>query len=167
MTFLTTTIEQTPSDFSDRGRDGTVRYAGGQSWLGQILVASTAAGICAILIGDDPDALARDLRTRFPKARLVRGGAELDRLTAEVASFVAAPARGLDLRLDPRGTEFQRAVWQALREIPTGSTASYTEIAERIGRPGSVRAVAQACAANPIAVATRNGLGAAGASAKA
>ena len=110
-------------------------------------------GVCAIPLGDDPDALVRDLQDRFPKAELIGGDAEFERLVAQVVGFVEAPRLGLDLPLDVRGTAFQQRVWQALREIPAGSTASYADIAERIGAPKAVRAVAQACAANALAVA--------------
>jgi AraC family transcriptional regulator of adaptative response/methylated-DNA-[protein]-cysteine methyltransferase len=103
-------------------------------------------------MGDDPGALARDLQDRFPHAELIGGDADFEALVAKVVGFVEAPSLGLDLPLDVRGTAFQQRVWQALREIPAGSTASYADIAKRIGAPKSVRAVAQACAANAIAV---------------
>src|SRR5256886_976217 len=118
-----------------------------------MLVAASTRGVCAILIGDDPDVLARDLQDRFPRAELLGGDAEFEELVAKVVGFVEAPGIGLDLPLDVRGTAFQQRVWQALREIPAGETASYTDIANRIGSPKSVRAVAQACAANALAVA--------------
>ncbi len=110
-------------------------------------------GVCAILLGDDPDALARELQDRFPRATLIGGDAEFETLVAKVVGFVEAPGLGLDLPLDVRGTAFQQRVWQALREIPAGSTVSYSELARRIGAPGSARAVAHACATNPLAVA--------------
>jgi AraC family transcriptional regulator of adaptative response/methylated-DNA-[protein]-cysteine methyltransferase len=116
-------------------------------------VAATEKGVCAILMGDDPEALVRDLQDRFPRALLKGGDAEFEGLVAKVLSFVEAPGIGLDLPLDVRGTAFQQRVWQALRAIPAGTTVSYTEIAGRIGAPKSVRAVAQACAKNAIAVA--------------
>jgi AraC family transcriptional regulator of adaptative response/methylated-DNA-[protein]-cysteine methyltransferase len=109
--------------------------------------------VCAILIGDDPDALARELQDRFPNAGLIGGDAEFEQLVAKVIGFVEAPALGLDLPLDVRGTAFQQRVWQALREIPAGQTMSYRDIAKRIGSPKSVRAVGQACSANVLAVA--------------
>jgi len=138
---------------SSAARTRTVlQVAIGESSLGLVLVARSAAGITAVLLGDDRDALRRDLRERFPLARLVDGGAPMSELVAWVTDFVESSARDLDVPLDMRGTEFQRSVWTALREIPAGSTASYTEIAKRIGRPNSVRAVAQACAANALAV---------------
>ncbi len=124
------------------------------SSLGMVLVGQSVQGVCAILLGDDPDDLMRDLQRRFPQATLASAGSELDATVTAVVQLVDAPAaRSLDVRLDLRGTTFQRRVWQALREIPAGSTETYAEVAERIGAPGSARAVAGACAANPIAVA--------------
>jgi AraC family transcriptional regulator of adaptative response/methylated-DNA-[protein]-cysteine methyltransferase len=116
-------------------------------------VAQSERGVCAILLGDDPDALARDLQDRFPNATLVGGDHTYEQRVAQVVGFVEAPALGLDLPLDVRGTAFQQRVWRALRDIPAGSTASYSEIARRIGSPKAVRAVAGACAANMLAVA--------------
>ena len=113
----------------------------------------SAKGVCAILIGDDPDALVRDLQDRFSRADLIGGDAGFEEMVAKVVGFVEAPALGLDLPLDVRGTAFQQRVWQALREIPAGSTASYADVARAIGAPRAVRAVAQACAANALAVA--------------
>lgn len=124
----------------------------GDSSLGRVLVARSARGLCAVLLGDEDDALVQELRARFPRATLREDGADLASLAADVIAMVETPSRGGELPLDLRGTEFQRSVWQALREIPAGETASYTEIARRIGRPGSVRAVGGACAANPLAV---------------
>jgi AraC family transcriptional regulator, regulatory protein of adaptative response / methylated-DNA-[protein]-cysteine methyltransferase len=130
-----------------------IDVAVGECSLGSILVAHSALGVCAILLGDDPEALLRDLKHRFPQARLSNGGAAFEDLVAKVVAFVESPRAGFDLPLDPRGTAFQRRVWQALREIPAGKTASYADVANRMGMPKSVRAVAQACAANAIAVA--------------
>jgi AraC family transcriptional regulator, regulatory protein of adaptative response / methylated-DNA-[protein]-cysteine methyltransferase len=130
-----------------------IRFAVGQCSLGSVLIARTDRGICAILLGDDPKALVSDLRSRFPRAVLTYGNNDLERLLAKVESFIEAPGRGLDVALDTHGTAFQRRVWEALTRIPVGSTASYTEIARRIGAPSSVRAVARACGANAIAVA--------------
>ena len=130
-----------------------MRFTVSECSLGSILVAATAKGICAILLGDDPEALVRDLQDRFPKAQLLGGDQDFEHMVAKVVGFVEAPALGLDLPLDVRGTAFQQRVWQALREIPPGSTASYMDIAKRIGAPKAVRAVAQACAANALAVA--------------
>ena len=146
-------LGMTPSRYRSGGAQEELRFAIGQCSLGAILVASSAKGVAAILMGDDPDTLARDLQDRFPKARLVGGDADFERLVAEVVGFVEAPRIGLALPLDVRGTAFQQRVWQALREIPVGETATYTGIAARIGAPNAVRAVAGACAANALAVA--------------
>jgi AraC family transcriptional regulator of adaptative response/methylated-DNA-[protein]-cysteine methyltransferase len=146
-------LGMTPTDFRSGGDGTSIRFAVGDCSMGAILVAATDKGVCAILLGDDPETLVRDLQDRFPKARLIGGDAQFEQLVAKVVGFVEAPALGLDLPLDVRGTAFQRRVWQALRKIPAGSTASYSEIAERIGAPKAVRAVAQACASNPVAVA--------------
>ncbi|WGJ14110.1 bifunctional DNA-binding transcriptional regulator/O6-methylguanine-DNA methyltransferase Ada [Methylocapsa sp. D3K7] len=146
-------LGMTPTAYRDGGENIEICFAIGESSLGPILVARSEKGVCAILMGDDPGVLVRDLQDRFPRARLLGGDKGFEKLVAKVIGFVEAPQLGLDLPLDIRGTAFQQRVWQALREIPVGSTASYTEIAKRIGAPKSVRAVAGACAANPIAVA--------------
>src|SRR5262249_10543008 len=130
-----------------------IRFAVGESSLGAILVASSKKGVTSILLGDDPDALVRDLQDRFPKARLIGGDTDYEAIVARVVGFGEAPGLGLDLPLDVRGTAFQQRVWQALREIPVGQTVSYAEMARRIGAPKSVRAVAGACAASNLAVA--------------
>lgn len=135
------------------GVGAVIRFAVGESSLGAILVAQSQRGICTILLGEDPDQLVRDLQDQFPKAELIGGDGDFEQLVAQVVGFVEAPGIGLNLPLDVRGTAFQQRVWQALREIPPGQTVSYAEIAERIGSPKAVRAVAQACAANHIAVA--------------
>jgi AraC family transcriptional regulator, regulatory protein of adaptative response / methylated-DNA-[protein]-cysteine methyltransferase len=146
-------LGMTPSAFRSGGPDADIRFAVGECSLGSILVACSNKGVCAILLGDDPAALARDLQDHFPKANLIGGDADFESLVAKVVGFVDAPALGLDLPLDIRGTAFQQRVWQALRQIPVGETVSYAEIARRVGEPRSVRAVAQACGANNIAVA--------------
>lgn len=146
-------LGMTPTRFRAGGAGAVIRFAVGECSLGSILVAATDNGVCAILLGDDPDLLVRNLEDRFPKATLVAGDPDFDRMVATVVGFVEAPASSLDLPLDVRGTAFQQRVWQALRDIPAGSTASYTDIARRIGAPKAVRGVASACAANPVAVA--------------
>lgn len=146
-------LGMTPSTYRGGGAQVTIRFAVGQCALGAILVAASARGICAILLGDDPDALVRDLQDRFPKAELIGGDAGFEQLVARVVGWVEMPQRGLDLPLDVRGTAFQQRVWQALRDVPAGQTVSYTDIARRIGAPKAVRAVAGACAANALAVA--------------
>ena len=142
-----------PASFRAGGTGESIRFAVGECSLGSILVAATGKGICAIALGEDPDGLLHDLQDRFPKAQLVGGDKEFEKLVARVVGFVEAPALGLDLPLDVRGTAFQQRVWQALREIPAGATASYAQVATRIGEPKATRAVAQACASNVIAVA--------------
>lgn len=146
-------LGMSPTRYRAGGVDEVLSFAIGQCSLGAILVASSAKGVAAILLGDDADSLLRDLQDRFPKARLVGGDAAYESLVARVVGLVEAPARGLALPLDVRGTAFQQRVWRALREIPAGETATYSSIAERIGAPRSVRAVAGACAANALAVA--------------
>jgi AraC family transcriptional regulator of adaptative response/methylated-DNA-[protein]-cysteine methyltransferase len=143
----------TPTEYRAGGVNADIRFAIGQCSLGAILVAMSQRGVCAILMGDDPEALARDLQDRFPQARLIGGDAGFELLVARVVGFVEAPSPYLDLPLDIRGTAFQQRVWQALREIPVGTTTTYGEIAHRIGAAKSVRAVGQACAANAVALA--------------
>jgi AraC family transcriptional regulator, regulatory protein of adaptative response / methylated-DNA-[protein]-cysteine methyltransferase len=146
-------LGMTPSKYRAGGADEDIRFAVGQSSLGAILVASSVKGVAAILMGDDPEALVRNLQDRFPKARLIGGDADYEQLVARVVGFIEAPKIGLDLPLDVRGTAFQQRVWQALKEIPPGKTVSYAEIARAIGAPKAVRAVAGACASNNLAVA--------------
>jgi AraC family transcriptional regulator, regulatory protein of adaptative response / methylated-DNA-[protein]-cysteine methyltransferase len=146
-------LGMTPTNYRAGGANTEIRFAIGECSLGSILVAASERGVCAILMGDDPDELARDLQDRFPRANLIGGDAEFEQLVSKVVGFVEAPGLGLDLPLDVRGTAFQQRVWQALREIPAGETVSYADIANRIGSPKSVRAVGQACAANVLAVA--------------
>lgn len=142
-----------PSDYRARGAAQDIRFAIGQCSLGAILVAQSDRGICAILLGDDPEALLHELQDRFAQAHLIGGDAAYEALVAQVVAFVEAPDLGLNLPLDVRGTVFQQRVWRVLQTIPPGQTASYAEVAQRIGSPKAVRAVAQACAANALAVA--------------
>jgi len=146
-------LGMTPTRYRAGGPGAAIRFAVGACSLGSILVAATDRGVCAILLGDAPERLVRELRDRFPMASLVGGDRRFARIVARVVDLVEAPAVGLDLPLDVRGTAFQRRVWQALRGIPAGATVSYAEVARRIGAPGAARAVAGACAANPLAVA--------------
>jgi AraC family transcriptional regulator, regulatory protein of adaptative response / methylated-DNA-[protein]-cysteine methyltransferase len=134
-------------------RDDDIHYGVGESSLGTVLVAQSRDGICAILMGDDPDAVVRELRARFASGNLCSGGRGFDKVVAQVVEVIEGRASDVELPLDLRGTAFQRSVWQALRQIPAGRTASYSDIAARIGAPRAARAVAQACAANPLAVA--------------
>lgn len=146
-------LGMTPSAFRAGAPDAQIRFAVGQCSLGAALVAQSARGICAILLGDDPDALVRDLQDRFPLATFIGGDRAFERTVATVVGFVEDPGRGLDLPLDIRGTAFQQRVWNALRRIPPGRTVSYAEIARRLRIPTAARAIAGACAANPLAVA--------------
>lgn len=142
-----------PKAFRAGGAGTEITFAVGECSLGSVLVAQSDRGICAILLGDDPEVLVRDLQDRFPRATLIGGAQNFEQTAARVIAMVDDPSRGLGLPLDVRGTAFQQRVWQALRQIPVGTTATYAEIARRIGAPRSVRAVAGACAANPVAVA--------------
>ena len=146
-------LGMTPSSYRAGGANTDIRFAVGECSLGSILVAASAKGVCAILLGDDPDALVRDLQDRFPRAHLLGGDQAFEQLVATAVGLVEAPGLGVELPLDVRGTAFQQRVWEALRKIPAGSTASYAEVAKQIGAPKAVRAVAQACAANTLAVA--------------
>ena len=130
-----------------------IRFAVGQTALGAILVASSEKGIAAILLGDEPAELVRNLQDRFANARLIGGDRDDESLVARVVGFVDRPGSGLNVPLDLRGTAFQRRVWQKLQEIPVGKKVTYAEVARRIGLPKAVRAVAGACAANNLAVA--------------
>jgi AraC family transcriptional regulator of adaptative response/methylated-DNA-[protein]-cysteine methyltransferase len=135
--------------------DGTgtnIFFAIGKCSLGYLLVSQSTRGVCSILIGEDPTLLARDLRDQFPEANLIGTESGYEQLVAKVVGLIENPGVPLDLPLDIRGTAFQQRVWHALQEIPSGSTASYTDIANQIGTPGAVRAVAQACGANVLAV---------------
>ena len=142
-----------PAKFRSGGAGETIRFAVGECSLGSILVAATARGVCAVTLGDDPEALAHELEDRFPRAELVGGDGEFESVVARIIGLVEAPVLGLELPLDIRGTTFQRRIWRALREVPAGTTVSYSEIADRVGSPKAARAVACACAANPLAVA--------------
>jgi AraC family transcriptional regulator, regulatory protein of adaptative response / methylated-DNA-[protein]-cysteine methyltransferase len=146
-------LGMTPTVYRAGGANTDIRFAVGECSLGSILVAKSEKGVCAILIGDDPEALVHDLQDRFGRARLIGGDADFERLVAQVVGFVEAPNLGLDLPLDVRGTAFQQRVWAALRDIPAGTTVTYGDIAKVIGAPKAVRAVAGACAANGLAVA--------------
>jgi AraC family transcriptional regulator, regulatory protein of adaptative response / methylated-DNA-[protein]-cysteine methyltransferase len=146
-------LGMTPSAVKRGGEGARIRFAVGQASLGAVLVAATKKGVCAILLGDDPEILVRELQDRFPRAEFEGGDAEFERMVAQVVGLIEAPGQRLDLPLDIRGTAFQQKVWAALCAIPPGKTATYQEIARAIGQPKAVRAVAQACGANPLAVA--------------
>jgi AraC family transcriptional regulator, regulatory protein of adaptative response / methylated-DNA-[protein]-cysteine methyltransferase len=146
-------LGMTPTQLRSGGRGLTIRYATGKCWLGLVLVAATDRGICAIMFGDKAEPLVHDLKGRFPHAELIAGDREFRETVAAVAAYVRQPSRGLNLPLDIIGTAFQQQVWELLRKIPAGATTTYTEIAKQLGKPAAVRAVASACAANPISVA--------------
>jgi AraC family transcriptional regulator, regulatory protein of adaptative response / methylated-DNA-[protein]-cysteine methyltransferase len=146
-------LGMTPTQYRAGGANEDIRFAVGRSTLGAILVASSRKGVAAILLGNDPDKLLRELQNRFPKARLIGAEKDYETLIARVVGFIEAPSQSLGLPLDIRGTAFRQRVWRALRKIPAGKTVTYSEIARKIGSPKSVRAVAGACAANNIAVA--------------
>jgi AraC family transcriptional regulator, regulatory protein of adaptative response / methylated-DNA-[protein]-cysteine methyltransferase len=146
-------LGMTPGAVRRGGEGAAIRFAIGQASLGAVLVAATDKGVCAITLGDDPGVLAHELQDRFPRAELTGDDPAFERMVARVVGLIEAPGQRLDLPLDIRGTAFQEQVWQALRAIPPGRTATYAEIARAVGRPKAVRAVASACAANPLAVA--------------
>jgi AraC family transcriptional regulator of adaptative response/methylated-DNA-[protein]-cysteine methyltransferase len=146
-------LGMTPTQYRAGGANEEIIFALGQTTLGAILVASSKKGVVAILLGDDPDKLLRELQDRFPNAKLIGADKEYQKLVARVVGFIEVPNQGLNLPLDIRGTAFQQRVWRALQQIPAGTTVSYAEIAKKIGSPRSLRAVAKACAANKIAVA--------------
>jgi AraC family transcriptional regulator, regulatory protein of adaptative response / methylated-DNA-[protein]-cysteine methyltransferase len=146
-------LGMTPKRYRAGGDLSSIRFALAECSLGSILVAATEKGICSILLGGDPDELLNDLQKRFPKASLVGADSQFEQMIATVIGFVEDPKRGLNLSLDVQGTAFQQRVWQALQEIPAGKTATYEEIARRIGSPAATRAVANACGSNPVAVA--------------
>ncbi len=146
-------LGMTPSRYRAGGEGEQIEFAVGQCSLGALLVAATERGLCAILLGADAAELERDLRERFASARVSAAGADFRERLAAVVAFVEQPRLGLSLPLDVRGTAFQERVWRALQAIPAGSTQSYTQVAQALGVPRAVRAVASACAANPLAVA--------------
>ncbi len=146
-------LGMTPRQYRAGGASTQIHFAIGDCSLGAILVAQSLKGVCAILLGDEPEALLQELQDRFPHAHLLGGDARFERRVAEVIRFVDSPRIGLKLPLDVRGTAFQQRVWEALRKIPPGETVSYADIARTIGAPRATRAVAQACAANSLAVA--------------
>lgn len=148
-------LGMTPRTFAKGGADELIRWDVAESWLGPVLVAATELGICAILFGDNDDKLRADLADRFPRAALERAepGSAYSGWLTRALTLIEAPNGDLDLPLDVAGTAFQHRVWAALREIPAGETTTYRAVAERIGRPQSARAVAGACAANPVAIA--------------
>jgi AraC family transcriptional regulator of adaptative response/methylated-DNA-[protein]-cysteine methyltransferase len=146
-------LAMAPSAYRNGAPGVVIEYGVADSALGCLLVAATEQGLCAIEFVDQPDSATSLLHSSFPKATLVQGGLAFNDTIRQVIAFVESPATGLDLPLDIQGTAFQLRVWSALRAIPPGSTRSYGDIARQIGNPTAVRAVAQACAANKLAVA--------------
>jgi len=146
-------LGMTPSSYRAGGERASIHFAIGECSLGAILVASSELGVCAILIGDKPETLLQDLQDRFPRSNIIGGDIQFEQMISKVIGFIEAPRIGLNLPLDIRGTAFQQRVWNAIREIPAGTTVSYTDIANKIGAPKATRAVASACAANALAVA--------------
>jgi AraC family transcriptional regulator of adaptative response/methylated-DNA-[protein]-cysteine methyltransferase len=146
-------LGMTPTSYRAGGLNTVIRFAVGQCSLGAILVGATDKGVCAILIDDDPERLVRQLQDQFPRALLIGADHSFEKQVAKVVGLVEAPALGLDLPLDLQGTTIQQRVWQALRAIPAGTSVSYSAVARSIGQPHAARAVALACAANPLAVA--------------
>lgn len=149
----TARLGMTPTRYRAGGKDLDIRFAIGECSLGSILVAMTERGVCAIAMGDDPETLVHDLERRFPQANLIGADRGFEDVVARVVGMVESPRLGHSLPLDVRGTAFQQRVWQALKNIRVGATATYADIAKEIGAPRAVRAVARACAANPVAVA--------------
>ncbi len=142
-----------PTEFKAGGQGVSIRFAVGECTFGSIMVASSDLGICSISLGDDPEELVEELQDSFPKAQLIGGDGEFEQVVSKVVAFVENPSIGLELPLHVRGTAFQHRVWQALSEIPSGKTMTYSEIAQKLGQPNVTRAVAGACAANHLAVA--------------
>lgn len=149
----TQALGMTPTLVRKGGKGVKILFAIGECSLGSVLVASSAKGVCAMLLGDTPEIVLEDLQGRFPRAELVGNDPNYEELIAHVIQFVDDPRYNFNLPMDIQGTAFQQRVWKALRNIPVGTTASYVEIAKKIGAPKSFRAVAQACGANNIAVA--------------
>jgi AraC family transcriptional regulator of adaptative response/methylated-DNA-[protein]-cysteine methyltransferase len=145
-------LGMTPGEYKMGGAKSDLMFAIGSCSLGAILVAATKKGVAAILLGDDPAELLRDVQDRFPKANFIGGDKAFEKLASRAISLVDAPERAKDLPLDIQGTAFQHKVWAALQCIPAGTTMSYADVAERIGAPKAARAVAGACGANPVAV---------------
>jgi len=142
-----------PGSYRKGGAGEHIRYAIAPCALGWIVVAATRKGICAIEFGDGPQMLAERVRTRFPQAEFEPPDDAFDRWLVRLLTYIEQPRGVLDLPLDVQGTVLQRRVWQALQAIPAGQTISYGELAEHLGQPKAHRAVAHACAANPVAVA--------------
>lgn len=145
-------LGMTPAEFRRRGAGVELRVASAPCSLGHVVIAATSRGIAAVRFGSDPRALVRELREEFAEARIEAADAQLAEWIRQVVRLVDGIGLGRELPIDVAGTEFQRRVWAVLRQIPSGETVTYAELARRIGQPRAVRAVAGACAANPAAV---------------
>lgn len=145
-------LGMTPAQYRDGGAGISISFTTATSSLGLILVAATERGICCVEFGENDESLVDSLSSRFPGARIERDESELKAWLAGITELIATPRAGLSLPLDIQGTAFQKRVWKALQSITAGSTVSYSEVAAQIGRPKAHRAVARACAANPLAV---------------
>jgi AraC family transcriptional regulator, regulatory protein of adaptative response / methylated-DNA-[protein]-cysteine methyltransferase len=146
------TLGMTPREYRNGGQEVTIRYAVADCALGLVLVAGTARGICSVRFGDRQASLEQELHQDFPRASIEKGDDDFDRWVRAILDHIEEPGHSINLPLDIQGTAFQQRVWQALREIPPGQTASYSEVATRIGQPTAARAVARACGTNPVAV---------------
>lgn len=142
----------TPAHGSATGERRSIEFSIERCSLGHVLVAATPAGLCAVLLGDDREALQAELQRRFPEVTLVPAGSALQRQASRVRRAIEQPTRKVTLPLDLHGTAFQQRVWRALQRIPSGRTTSYGQLARSLGMPRAVRAVASACGANPVAV---------------
>lgn len=145
-------LGMTPATYGKGGEGEGIAFTVVDSALGKMLVAATMRGICAVRFGDDAAALERDLREEFYAAKVDRDNAAVGEFATSILSALSEQKPLFDLPLDIRATVFQQKVWSALRQIPAGETRSYSEIARNIGDPSATRAVARACASNPIAV---------------
>ncbi|MFL2546688.1 MAG: bifunctional DNA-binding transcriptional regulator/O6-methylguanine-DNA methyltransferase Ada [Candidatus Rariloculaceae bacterium] len=146
-------LGMTPGEYRQGGKGMDIEFTIADSSMGRLLVAATPNGICCIELGDEDTALVPSLGKRFPAAKLAENREQLRDWVAAISEYIRTPVKGLDLPLDIQGTAFQHRVWEALQEIPAGTTASYSEIANAIGQPSGQRAVASAYGANKLALA--------------
>jgi AraC family transcriptional regulator of adaptative response/methylated-DNA-[protein]-cysteine methyltransferase len=145
-------LGMTPATYRKGGKDMKIGYAIAKSSLGKILVAATEKGISAVYLGDADAKLVEELRDEYPKAEISAAGDSFERWVKEIVQRVEGNPPRLELPLDLQATAFQRRVWQELQRIPRGSTRTYTQVARALGNPKSVRAVARACATNPVSI---------------
>jgi AraC family transcriptional regulator of adaptative response/methylated-DNA-[protein]-cysteine methyltransferase len=147
------TLGMTPSAMKAGGKGETIRYTVAESPLGPLLIGATARGICSIVFGDSHEELVAELQAKFPQAETKQMDRELSYAVDAMVRAMGEAPQALQLPLDVRATAFQHRVWRELQAIPRGETRTYSQVAEAIGSPKSVRAVAAACAANPVALA--------------